>query len=469
MSELADSNGAARQGETRGDVRGRRRWANVSGDDAEGADGGDERGGDALDDPMGAYVRQAGEARLLSKDEETALFQIVAAAEERVRNAFNSLPFAAEMYIRVLRSLADGGRRFDSVVSDDFEGNCDSYRSMIPMFCECLAEADARSKNGPDWARAELAACFRALSFRHEVVEEMCDDAEQSLYAPYCKLLASPSSDPVGIQRLESAIGMPRDTFLEVFRGLRRDLDACQSARSRIVEANLRLVMYVARKYVRRECSFLDLVQEGSIGLMTAVRKFEYGRGLKFSTYATWWIRQTITRAVSSQSRTIRLPAHVVEAVHKMKSVESRAISAGARSFSDDVIAYEMGVSAERVRQLREADRQSVSLDSEIRTGEDTTLGDMIADTSSRSPAEEADSNILKSEVQELVRECLSERERLVVSYHYGLDGRAPKTLEAIGDLFNVTRERVRQVELEAMAKLRASGRIGVLAKYLQG
>lgn len=468
MSDLSGSEGCVRHGGARGGVRGRRRWAMMSGDDEDDADGGDERGENALRNSVGLYVNQVGRARLLGKDEEVALFQILGDAEARVRDIFNGFPFAPSMYAGVLRSLADGRRRFDSVVSAELSGSCDAYRRMVPMFCECLGVAAVRARDGAPGAQEDLSACFGMLHFRHEVVEEMCETVENEVYAPYVAQKASCTPDKSEMGRLESRMGMHPSEFIESFGRLKKNLDACRAARSRIVESNLRLVMHVAKKCANRGCSIMDLVQEGSIGLMIAVRKFEYGRGNRFSTYATWWIRQTVNRAISSQSRTIRLPAHVMEAVHKMKSVESRAASAGVKASADDVIACEMGVSAERVRQLREADRQAVSLDGAIRAGDDATLGDLIADSTSANPADETDDNILRDEVGSLLSECLNEREQMVVKYHYGLGGVAQKTLEEIGELFNVTRERVRQVELEAIAKLRSSGRTGVLAKYLQ-
>lgn len=414
----------------------------------------DDRGGNNLKDTLGDYLRQIGKTRLLEKEEEVALFQIVNEAECKTRDIFNRFPFAPKMYIDVLYGLASGDRRFDGVVTDDYNGSCDTYRGLVPSFCACLLHAKDQD---------ELLRCIDVLSFRHDVVEEMCSDAEKSVYAAYCNKKAS----GMDADSIEKDIGMSPDEFSKMFGELKKMMNACSMARSKIVESNLRLVVHTAKKYLHRGCSFMDLIQEGSIGLMTAVRKFEYKRGHKFSTYATWWIRQTITRALSNQSRTIRLPAHIVEAVHKVKSAESRCVSRLGHRACDASIANEVGVSVERLRQLREADRQTISLDSSIKEGEETTYGEMIPDSGAENPAEETDRNMLKDGVHKAL-ECLTERERLVLDYHYGLSDGISKTLEEIGRMFNVTRERVRQVEIEAIERLKSSGKVDMLAKLMQ-
>lgn len=429
-----------------------------------------DSGGNSLVDTLGAYLKQIGQTRLLDKDEEVALFQIIESAETKTRDLFHRFPFAPDMYIHVLKSLESGDKRFDGVVSDGFNGNCDAYRKFVPSFCECLLSARKRLEESEcESARAELMRCLDVLSFRHEVVEDMCSDVENGIYNPYMSLVES-SDDPENDKRIEGLkkrMGMPPDKFLSLFRELRNMISVSEFARSRIVEANLRLVVHTAKKYIHRGCPFMDLIQEGSIGLMTAVKKFEYKRGHKFSTYATWWIRQTITRALSNQSRTIRLPAHIVEAVNKLKNAEARCVSRLGHMSSDRAIADEIGVTVERLKQLREANKQTVSLDSVIRDGEDTTYGEVIPDTESASPAENTDGNMLKEEMRRVLS-CLTERERLVIDYHYGLSDGMAKTLEEIGHLFNVTRERVRQVEIDAMAKLRKSGNVAALARFLQ-
>ena len=397
----------------------------VSVDDEE-----DDRCGNSLKDLVGEYLRQIGKTRLLGRDEEVALFGIIGEAESRMRETFHSLPFAPKMYIDVLLGLASGERRFDGVVSEEYPCGCDTYRSLVPSFCACISNASGTE---------EFVRCVDSLSFRSEVVEEMCCDA--------CRT-------------------MQNGEFVDAFSTIKEMMDTCNAARSRIVESNLRLVVHTAKKYLRRGCSFMDLIQEGNIGLTTAVRKFDSGRGHKFSTYATWWIRQAITRALSNQARTIRLPAHIVEAVHKLRSAESRHSSEYGRDANDLEIANEIGVSVDRLKQLRDADRQTVSLDWTIRDGDDATYGDMIPDAECASPSDGAESGMLKDGLR-VAMSCLTERERLVIDYHYGLSDGVQKTLEEIGKMFNVTRERVRQVEIDAMEKLRSSSSATVLAKFL--
>lgn len=432
----------------------------------------EDRGGTGRRDYAKTYLAQTGKKRLLGNDEVVALFQVIEECESKTRDIFHRFRFATDMYIDILRTLERGDRRFDSVVSDGFEGNCDSYRSLVPGFVACLSAARDRllrsegSDKYREMAMDELVRCLEILSFRQETIEEMCDCAGRNVFDKYIELKSGSSGDQESIRMIEASMGMPPDIFVSTFRELRKVMDACQSARSRIVESNLRLVVYIAKKYIHCGYSFMDLVQEGSIGLMTAVRKFRYKKGHKFPTYASWWIRQAITRALSNQSRTIRLPANVVEEIHRLKSAESRHLSRHGGVASDKTIADEMGISVNRVRHLRDVDRQTVSLDGPVKDGDDMTYGEFLGDSSVTSPAEETEGKLLKDDIR-MALNCLTERERLVLDYHYGLSDGIAKTLEEIGRLFNVTRERVRQVEIEAIGRLRESGCIATLAKYL--
>ena len=310
---------------------------------------------------------------------------------------------------------------------------------------------------------------FEALNI--DVVEEMeiPDDITSDISELESDLGSTEGvaiDDPVRMYLKE--IGkVPLLSAAEEIEIAKRMADGDQDAKKQLAEANLRLVVSVAKRYVGRGMLFLDLIQEGNLGLIKAVEKFDYRKGYKFSTYATWWIRQAITRAIADHARTIRIPVHMVETINKLIRVNRQLLQEYGREPRPDEIAREMGISEEKVREIIKVAQEPVSLETPIGEEEDSHLGDFIPDDDAPAPAEVAAFTLLKEQLMEVL-DTLTPREEKVLRLRFGLDDGKARTLEEVGREFNVTRERIRQIEAKALRKLRHPSRSKKLKDFLE-
>jgi RNA polymerase primary sigma factor len=264
------------------------------------------------------------------------------------------------------------------------------------------------------------------------------------------------------------AAGLLGDLPVDESRELQALADDGDDAKSALIQANLRLVVSIAKRYVGRGMQFLDLIQEGNMGLMRAVEKFDYTKGFKFSTYATWWIRQAITRSIADQARTIRIPVHMVESINRVHRVQRQMVQTLEREPTVDELADEVGMTPERVREIQRISLDPLSLDSPVGEEDDSYLADFIKDDGAEEPDDAATRQMLQNEVRKVLDE-LNDREKEVVIMRFGLDDEQPRTLEEVGKQFGVTRERIRQIESKTLAKLRHPHRSQKLREYLEG
>ncbi|HSX12921.1 MAG TPA: RNA polymerase sigma factor [Chlamydiales bacterium] len=454
------------------------------------------------DDPVRMYLKEMGSVPLLTREEEVEISKRIEKAQIQMEKIIMRFRYSIREAISIAYHLISGKERFDKVIAEKEVIDKPLYLSLLPKLCDLMKQEDqlleqlliqllnpelkkdskADLLDAIEKCRIRAQAYLRRLSCRHNIIEdfgevvlsaydrflvlekeiqELTPRAEKNKFAAG-KLAAAKRK----LYKRELAAGRSLDEFKKDVRMLQRWMDKSQEAKREMVESNLRLVISIAKKYTNRGLSFLDLIQEGNMGLMKAVEKFEYRRGYKFSTYATWWIRQAVTRAIADQARTIRIPVHMIETINKVLRGAKKLMMETGREPTPEELAKELGLTPERVREIYKIAQHPISLQAEVGDGGESQFGDFLEDTSIESPAEATGYAILKDKMGEVLS-TLTDRERTVLIERFGLLDGKPKTLEEVGVRFKVTRERVRQIEAKALRKMRHPTRAKQLQAFL--
>jgi RNA polymerase primary sigma factor len=421
-----------------------------------------------IDDPVKMYLRQMGQISLLTRKEEIEIACKIKDAEGKVRDAVSDLAIAKAKALEILNKAIKEEVSPEEYFNLDPKFKMSKLKKRIDNLANSLRKARTKSSIGKLVKESNL-----AMSVVEEIIKKIEELLNEHSKNESSLLRARKSRDREEIKRLnkhkrniERSLGEPVDFMKEHFKFIKTCEVKLNKNKKELVAANLRLVVSIAKKYTNRGLSFLDLIQEGNIGLMKAVDKFEYKRGYKFSTYATWWIRQAITRSIADQSRTIRIPVHMTETINKLIRVSRALVQENGKEPTPEEIAHKMRIPVDKVRGILKIAQEPISLQTPIGEDGDTHFGDFIEDKRAVSPANATAYSMLKEEMDDVLG-TLTEREKKVLRLRFGIGDGYPRTLEEVGAIFKVTRERVRQIEAKALRKLRHPPRSRKLKNFL--
>jgi RNA polymerase primary sigma factor len=458
---------------------------------------------DILDDPVRMYLRQMGKVPLLTREQEVAICKRIEEAENEQKRIIYSFGFAAKEHIALAEKLISEPpkERFDRVIVDKKVESRDRHLKALRQLVKKVRELDlkvdekyarwqepakvvTKEKNFKEFKKLDkkLQDAFPKFFYKQKVIEEMIlvtqniHDKIQSSLRTIAEMERARKSDQQQsiikserqkIRALEVFARMPCQEYLKAYEALNMYAARAHQAKTEMAEANLRLVISIGKKYTNRGLAFLDIIQEGNMGLMKGVEKFEYRRGYKFSTYATWWIRQAITRAIADQARTIRIPVHMIEIIGKLMRAQKQLLQEFGREATPEEIADEMQLSVERVKAILKMAQQPISMQATVGDSDDACFGDFIEDKAAENPSDMTSYSLLKDKLSDVLG-TLTERERRIVELRFGLIDGYARTLEEVGKQYKVTRERIRQIEAKALRKLRHPTRVRHLKGFLE-